>query len=204
MDGTLIEAAASPGVSGPRMNRRRPPRTTIRATRQWTSGGERRRNETHASTTDPDAPAAQGAGKEAKMAFLGHALMENRHGGAGCGAGAPGRGAGTGLPPAHAGGRPRLRHQGLCKDIRSRRVTPHVARKKHSAIDGRTTRHAGYAVNLRIRERVEEVFGWMKTMGGLRRTRYRGRDRTGLAGYLVATAYNLVRMADLTAEPEWP
>jgi len=78
-------------------------------------------------------------------------------------------------------------------------VTPHVARKKHSAIDGRTTRHAGYAVSLRIRKRVEEVFGWMKTVGGLRRTRYRGVERTGLAGYLVATAYNL---AKLLAEPE--
>ena len=75
------------------------------------------------------------------------------------------------------------------KDIRARWVTPHVAqKKKHSAIDGRTTRHAGYAVSLRIRKRVEEVFGWMKTVGGLRRTRYRGLARTGLAGYLVATA----------------
>ena len=89
------------------------------------------------------------------------------------------------------------------KDIRSRRVTPHVTqKKKHSAIDGRTTRHAGYAVSLRIRKRVEEVFGWMKTVGGLRRTRYRGLARTGLAGYLVATAYNLVRLASLMPEPE--
>ena len=75
--------------------------------------------------------------------------------------------------------------------MRARRVMPHVAQKKHSAIDGRTTRHAGYAVSLRIRKRVEEVFGWMKTVGGLRRTRDRGVERTGLAGYLVATAYSL-------------
>ncbi len=82
-------------------------------------------------------------------------------------------------------------------------MTPHVARKKkYSAIDGRTTRHAGYGVSLRIRKRVEEVFGWMKTVGGLRRTRYRGVARTGLAGYLVATAYNLVRMANLIPESE--
>ena len=88
-------------------------------------------------------------------------------------------------------------------DIRARRVTPHGARKKkHSAIDGRTTRHAGYAVSLRLRKRVEEVFGWMKTVGGFRRTRYRGVERTGLAGYLVATAYNLVRMAKLLDKPE--
>ena len=82
-------------------------------------------------------------------------------------------------------------------------MTPHVARKKqHSAIDGRTTQRAGYAVSLRLRKRVEEVFGWMKTVGGLRRTRYRGVDRTGLAGYLVATAYTLVRMAKLLTESE--
>ena len=91
-------------------------------------------------------------------------------------------------------------------DMRARRVTPHVARKKkHSALDGRTTRHAGYAgyaVSLRLRKRVEEVFGWMKTVGGFQRTRYRGVARTGRAGYLVATAYNLVRLAKLLDEPE--
>ena len=78
-----------------------------------------------------------------------------------------------------------------------------MARKKqHSAIDGRTTRHAGYAVGLRLRKRMEEVFGWMKTVGGCRHTRYRGVDRTGLASYLVATAYHLVRMTKFLAEPE--
>ena len=74
-----------------------------------------------------------------------------------------------------------------------------------SAIDGRTTRHRGYALSQRLRKRVEEIFGWMKTVGGFRRTRYRGLDRTGLAGYLVGTAYNLVRMARLmTAETPAP
>ena len=85
-------------------------------------------------------------------------------------------------------------------DMRERRVTPHVAQNtsnRRSAIDGRTTRHPGYAVSQRIRKRVEEIFGWMKTVGGFRRTRYRGLDRTGLAGYLVATAYNLVRLSRL-------
>ena len=84
--------------------------------------------------------------------------------------------------------------------LRRRGVTPHVARStngRSSAIDGRTTRHPGYAISQRIRKRVEEIFGWMKTVGGFRRTRYKGLDRTGLAGYLVATAYNLVRMAKL-------
>ena len=92
--------------------------------------------------------------------------------------------------------------------MRERGVTPHVAQntnRRSSAIDGRTTRHAGYALSQRARKRVEEIFGWMKpvlseaegTVGGFRRSRYRGLDRTGLAGYLVATAYNLVRMAKL-------
>ncbi len=79
-------------------------------------------------------------------------------------------------------------------------MTPHVAQNtngRSSAIDGRTTRHPGYDISQRIRKRVEEIFGWMKTVGGFRRTRYKGLDRTGLAGYLVATAYNLVRMAKL-------
>ena len=88
-------------------------------------------------------------------------------------------------------------------DLRRRGVTPHVAQNnkgRSSAIDGRTTRHPGYAVSQRIRKRVEEIFGWMKTVGGFRRTRYRGLDRTGLAGNLVATAYNLVRMAKLLGQ----
>ena len=91
--------------------------------------------------------------------------------------------------------------------MRARGVTPHVAQNtsgRSSAIDGRTTRHRGYALSQRLRKRVKEIFGWMKTVGGFRRTRYRGLDRTGLAGYLVGTAYNLVRMARLTAETPAP
>ena len=91
----------------------------------------------------------------------------------------------------------------MLADLRRRGVTPHVAQNnkgRSSAIDSRTTRHTGYAVSQRIRKRVEEIFGWMKTVGGFRRTRYRGLDRTGLAGNLVATAYNLVRMAKLLGQ----
>ena len=89
------------------------------------------------------------------------------------------------------------------RDIRTRRVTSHVAQKKqHSAIDRRATRHAGYVMSLHLHERVEEVFGWMKTVGGPRSTRYRGAAHMSLAGYLVATARNLVGMANLTAAPE--
>jgi hypothetical protein len=91
-------------------------------------------------------------------------------------------------------------------DLRQRHVTPHVAQNmsgRRIAIDGRTTRHASYDTSQRIRKRVEEIFGWMKTVGGFRRTRYLGLERTQLAGYLVAAAYNLVRMARLLARPTW-
>jgi IS5 family transposase len=87
-------------------------------------------------------------------------------------------------------------------ELRQLGVAPHVAQNtsgRRSAIDRRTTRHPGYLVSQRLRKRVEEIFGWMKTVGGFRRTRYRGLDRTGLAGYLVATAYNLVRLVKLLA-----
>jgi IS5 family transposase len=85
-------------------------------------------------------------------------------------------------------------------DLRAHKVTPHVAQNtsgRRSAIDRRTTRHDGYAISQRKRKRVEEIFGWMKTIGGLRRTRFIGLALTQLAAYLVATAYNLVRMARL-------
>jgi IS5 family transposase len=89
-------------------------------------------------------------------------------------------------------------------DLRQRSVTPHVAQNtsgRRSAIDCRTTRHAGYRVSQHFRKRVEEILGWMKTIGGFRRTRFRGLARTELAGYLVAAAYDLVRIARLAPEP---
>ena len=91
--------------------------------------------------------------------------------------------------------------------MRRRKVTPHVTQNttnRASAIDGRTTSHPGYAVSQRIRMRVEEIFGWMKTVGGFRRTRNRGLERTGMAGYLVAAAYNLVRLAVLAHRTALP
>ena len=86
------------------------------------------------------------------------------------------------------------------QDVRARRVTPHVAQNtsgRRSTIDGRTTRHPGYAISQRLRKRVEEIFGWMKTVGGFERTRYRGLELTQLAASWVATAYNLLRVARL-------
>ena len=82
-----------------------------------------------------------------------------------------------------------------------KRAGRNTRRAGGSAIDGRTTRHAGYEVSQRIRKRVEEIFGWMKTVGGFRKTRYRGVERTGLCGYFVGAAYNLVRMSRLLAQP---
>ena len=108
-------------------------------------------------------------------------------------------------PAHHRRRRQGLRHADFVAACRALNVTPHVARNERhaggSALDGRTTRHAGYAVSQRIRKRVEEIFGWMKTVGGLRKTRYRGLDRTQLLAYLVAAAYNLLRIARLSPGP---
>ena len=86
------------------------------------------------------------------------------------------------------------------QDARQPGVTPHVAQKRRSAIDGRTTRHPGYAVSQRVQKRVEEIFGWMKTVGGLRKLRHRGGDRVEWHFLFVAAAYNLVRLRNLPAE----
>jgi len=92
------------------------------------------------------------------------------------------------------------------EQCRTRNVTPHVAQnrnaRRRSAIDGRTTRHPGYGVSQRIRKRVEEIFGWVKTIANFRRTRYRGRARTQLAAYFVGAAYNLLRIAKLVPATE--
>ncbi len=217
MDGTLIEAAASLKSFRPKAGPP-PPSDDDPGNPSVDFRGERRRHETHASTTDPEARLLRkGQGREARLAFLGHALMENRHGLLMDFTVSPATGTAErdavpelldgvrerGYRPRTLGADRGYDNRDCVRDIRARRVTPHVAQKKqHSAIDGRMTRPAGYAVSLRLRKRVEEVFGWMKTVGGFRRTRYRGVARTGLAGYLVATAYNLVRMANLPPEPE--
>ena len=88
------------------------------------------------------------------------------------------------------------------RDCRDRHVTPHVADKaKHSMLDGRTTSHPGYGVSQRIRKPVEEIFGWAKTVGAFRRTRFRGSARTQMAAYIVGAAYNLTRMSRMLATP---
>jgi IS5 family transposase len=92
----------------------------------------------------------------------------------------------------------------LVAKLRARDITPHVAQNtagRRSAIDGRTTRHVGYAISQRIRMKIEEIFGWIKTVGGFRKTRHRGLEKVDFAGYLVGAAYNLVRLARMVATP---
>lgn len=220
VDGTLIEAAASLKSFIPRDGE--PPKSTDdNPGNRWVDfHGEKRSNTTHQSTTDPEARLLRkGKGKEAKLVFMGHALMENRNGmlvdfqvseatGTAERDAVPellDRAKQQGFRPKTLGADKGYDTRDCVKDMRERKVTPHVARNtsgRRSTIDGRTTRHEGYRVSQRIRKRVEEIFGWMKTVGGFRRTRYRGLDRTGLAGYLVGTAYNLVRMARLITKPQ--
>ena len=218
VDGTLIEAAASLKSFKPKEGDS--PKTTDLdpGNPSVDFHGERRSKATHQSTTDPEARLLRkGKGKEAKLVFMAHALMENRNGmlvdfqttqatGTAEQDTVPvlvDQAKKRGFHPKTMGGDKGYDTGGCVADLRRRGVTPHVAQNtkgRSSAIDGRTTRHAGYAISQRIRKRVEEIFGWMKTVGGFRRTRYRGLDRTGLAGYLVATAYNLVRMVKLLGQ----
>ena len=214
VDGTLIEAAASLKSFKPKDGD--PPHSDGDPGNPWMDfHGEKRSNATHRSTTDPEAQLLRkGKGKEAKLVFMAHALMENRNGllvdfqvtqatGTAEREMAPeliAEAKERYFHPKTLGGDKNYDTKDCVADLRGQGVTPHVAQNtsgRRSAIDGRTTRHPGYAVSQRIRKRVEEIFGWMKTVGGFRRTRYRGLDRTGLAGYLVATAYNLVRMVKL-------
>jgi transposase len=176
--------------------------------------GHKRSNVTHASRTDPEARLyRKGPGKEAKLCFMGHALMENRNGLVvdACLTEADGhaeREAALALiePRADRPGRITLGAdkgydaEDFVNELRSMNVTPHVAAKvTGSALDGRTTRHEGYAVSQRIRKRIEEVFGWGKTVGPLARTMLRGAERVGAQFTFAVVGYNLARLPKLLA-----
>jgi transposase len=220
VDGTLIEAWASlksfkprqaPGDDDGGDDRRDGGRN---ATADFK--GEKRSNATHASTTDPDAMLyRRGLGMEARLCFIGHGLMENRSGlivGTRLTrvSGHAERLAALDLIAPH-GDRPRAVTLGADKgydakdfvmELRELNVRPHVAQNssgRRSAIDRRTTRHPGYAASQRLRKRIEEAFGWIKTVAGLRKTRFRGLARVDLAFTFVAAAYNLVRLPRLLA-----
>lgn len=179
--------------------------------------GQKRTNDTHQSTTDPHAVLyKKAAGRESRLCFGGQVLMENRHG---LCADITIHNPIAGQEPAVAleqlashrkrhrvrpktvGGDKRYHEAGFVRGCRRAQIAPHVseqANRQVAGLDGRTTKSRGYAVSVRVRKRVEEIFGWMKTVGGLRRTRYRGIERTQGWAYFVASAYNLVRMARLT------
>jgi transposase len=175
--------------------------------------GEKRTNATHASTTDPDARLYKKAkGQEAKLGYLGHVLMENRTGlivntRLTQATGTAEREAAVEmiaeLPGNYrvtVGGDKAYDTQALVQDLRALAATPHVAQNttnRTSAIDGRTTRHEGYAISQRQRKRVEEIFGWQKTVGLLRKVRHRGLELVGWVFTFTAAAYNLVRLQKL-------
>ncbi len=216
VDGTLIEAWASlksftrtDAVGGP------PPDDPGNPTVDF--HGERRSNTTHVSTTDPDARLCRkGKGHEAKLAYQGHVLMENRHGLAveGCVTRASGHGERAAalemLGQRATAGRITVGAdkgydtRDFVEALRRLRVTPHVAQNtshRASAIDARTTRHDGYGVSQWKRKRVEEIFGWLKTVGGLRKTRHRGVSRVGWLFTFAMAVYNLVRIRNLLGAP---
>jgi hypothetical protein len=176
--------------------------------------GEKRRNETHRSTTDPDARLyRKGPGMEAKLCFIGHALMENRSGlivdtrltrvsghAERLAALAMIQGFADRPSAITLGGDKGYDSADFVEELRTMNVCPHIAQNtsgRRSAIDGRTTHHPGYAASQRIRKRIEEAFGWMKTVGGLRKAKLRGLLKVDWAFSFVAAAYNLVRAPKL-------
>jgi transposase len=212
VDGTLVEAWASMKSFRPKDGE--PPAPGSGRNREADFHGQKRSNETHASTTDPEARLyRKGPGKEAKLCFMGHALMENRNGLVVDACLTEANGHAERIAALHMieprADRPRPITLGADKaydaedfvnELRSMNATPHVAQNtsgRSSAIDGRTTRHAGYAVSQRIRKRIEEAFGWIKTVAGQERTKFRGRERVAWAFTFAATAYNLTRLPKL-------
>src|ERR1700675_108605 len=212
VDGTLIEAWAShksfrakDGGEPPSANGGEP-----------NFHGKKRSNETHQSTTDPDARLyKKSKGSEAKMGYLGHARMENRHGllvdtMVTLADGTAERDAAllmasqiSGVKQVTLGGDKNYDTQELVRDLREMKVTPHVAqnnKNRCSAIDGRTTRHAGYAISQKKRKRIEESFGWMKTIGMLKKVKLRGLEKVSWLFTFVAAVYNLYRLQRLEAQ----
>ena len=219
VDGTLIEAWAGhksfqPKQSSDDILKPPPPKDhSNNPTVNWRK--EKRSNETHQSLTDPLARLFKKArGAEARLAYLGHVLTENRNGlivdaRLTQATGRAEREAAVdmlrqkpGSKRVSLGGDKGYDSCDFVEQLRGMNITPHVAQNdtnRHSAIDERTTRHPGYAVSQRKRKRVEEVFGWMKTVALQRKTRFLGPERTGWMFTLAAAAYNLVRMRNLQA-----
>jgi transposase len=215
VDGTLIEAWASQKSfqkkdGGPQSGGSDDSNSSV------DFHGERRTNQTHESNTDPDARLyKKGKGKEAKLCYAGHVLMENRNGLAV--EGQITKATGTAEREAAlemlsevsadkritVGADKAYDTHNFVEQARALNVTPHVTQNtkgRRSAIDGRTTRHDGYAISLRCRARIEEIYGWLKTVGGQRKTRYRGEESVGWMFQLSLAAYNLLRMRKLVPD----
>jgi transposase len=208
VDGTLLEAWASLKSFSPK-DEGKPP-TGGEKNPSVDFHGQQRANDTHQSTTDAETLLAKkGAGKEAKLCFAGHVLMENRNGLVtdACLTKATGTAEResalkmlTKVPGNHRitlGADKNYDTEDFVTTCRTWNVTPHVACRQTTILDGRTTRHAGYKESQKIRKRVEEIFGWIKTIGGGRKLRYKGLARNQFWMELTVAAYNLVRMAKL-------
>ncbi len=210
VDGTLIEAWASQKSFVRKDEERRDDDDPGNPTVNFR--GEKRSNQTHTSTTDPDARLAGRRGQGARLVYQGHVVTENRNGLVVAAkltqaSGTAEREAALEMVEGLGGGRRRtlggdkgFDTKGFVEELRELGVTPHVAQNttnRRSAIDGRTTRHRGYQLSQRFRKRVEEVFGWMKTVGLMRKTRHRGTDRVGWVFTFTAAAYNLTRIRKL-------
>lgn len=222
VDGTLIDAWASmksfrrkdgfDDDAGPGRNGERDFRDATRS------------NETHASTTDPEARLyRKGKGKESRLCYMGHALMENRSGlaVAGCLTQATGhaeREAALAMLSQHRTGKRRISLAGdkgydasaFVRELQARNITPHIAiqghlsktgKRRKTAMDGRTTRHPGYALSQIVRKRIEEIFGWAKSSAGMAKTKFKGTKRVAACFVLGLTAYNLIRLPKLLAAP---
>jgi transposase len=212
VDGTLIEAWASqksfrPKGEGPE---------TGSGNREVNFRGEERRNDTHQSTTDPEARLyKKSQGSEAKLSYLGHGLMENRNGLLVATLVTPADGTAErdaalllaeripGVKRVTLGADKNYDTRDFVRELRKMNITPHVAQnntRRSSAIDGRTTRHGGYALSQQKRKRVEQSFGWMKVIGTLRKVKLRGREKVGWWFTYVGAAYNLIRLQKLEAQ----
>ena len=214
VDGTLLEAWASHKSFRPKAEPSAPAPEDDPGNPTVDFRGEKRSNATHQSTTDPDAQLVRKSkGQAAILAYRGHVLMENRHGlvvqaqatqVVGASEPATALGLATAIPGNHRatlGGDKGYDTAAFVTGCRDLAITPHVAQNitahRGSALDGRTTRHPGYTVSQRYRKRVEEVFGWLKTIGQLRKLHHRGTALVNWVFLLRTTAYNLIRMRNL-------
>jgi transposase len=218
VDGTLLKAWASMKSFRPKDGSGEPPDGGRNGERNFRR--EKRSNETHASTTDPDAKLfRKGDGQESRLCYMGHVLMENRNGLAVAGdvtqaTGTAERETALDLIDGHRPGESRITLggdkgfdvEGFVEALRERKVTPHIAidghltktgKRRKTAIDGRTTRHAGYAISQCCRKRIEEVFGWIKTTGGIAQVKVRGLAKVQAVFVFAILAYNLVRIPKL-------